>query len=283
MGSRVLFLALAVALFSSMAFAGPQIVISDPLCTHAPGEIDLGSGAFSFTFNGQSSLTFCNTTAQTFTSLNFTITMPTAVNLGGFYCGAPDSGAAAFDYCMVLDPNKPNQGNGGLFGHNFGVNPQELVVHQFVTTYATLFPPAIKHDTPTSFYQNGTCFFGCTPGTTVGTDPSNILNLSFDIVNPLGLRPELCSNSIATPVIPCGLLPNHEFTLTLACDPKNTIDGGHPAIPCTSLPDGSGVSLEGFNNPNQVTFPTAVPEPTSLALLATAGIPALLRRRRKKS
>jgi hypothetical protein len=276
-------LALAtVVLFSNLAFAGPQIVISDPLCNGS--EIDLNSPGYSFTFSGQASLTFCNTTSNTFTSLNFTISAPTSFDLSGFYCGAPDAySTAAFDYCLVLDPSQANQGlNNHLFGGNLGVNPQELVVHQFVTTYPKPTFPYIpfQHDGPTKFYQTDQCYFGCQTNS-VGSDDGTSVHLSFNLLNPFELRPELCLASIALPSIPCGLLPNHQFTLTFACDAGNTTDGGEPKIPCTDLPDGTTVSFVGSANPNQVDFPTAVPEPATLLLVATAGIPAFLRRRKK--
>lgn len=279
MGSRLFFAALILVMFSSLAFAGPQIVISDPICNGStPGDINLGSNTYAFVYNGQASFTFCNTTTTTFTALNFTISTPTPIDLSGFYCGAPDAFLnAAFDYCLVLDPNRANQGkNSQLFGQ---ATPSELVVHQFVTSYP-LFPDIGPfHDTPTKFYQNNNCFFGCQTNN-VGSLIDNLVNLSFNLYTPLNVRPENCLDQFGVQ-IPCGLRPNHEFTITFACDPKNTPAGGHPLIPCTSLPDGSGVSFEGFPAGNQVTFPAAVPEPTTLTLLATAGIPALLRRRRK--
>ncbi len=282
MGSRVLYLALAVVLFSSMAFAGPQIVINDPLCNGT--EIPLGpSGTFSFTYTGQSSLTFCNTTSNTFTSLNFTITAPTNFDLNGFYCGSPDdTTTAAFDYCLVLDPKHaaPAGQNAQLYGNTpppfagLGGNPNELVVHQFVTSYP-LPVAGPNHDTPSSFYQNDQCFFGCP---TVGSDMTDQAHLSFDLLqDPGGLRAALCQAQLI-PALPCGLLANHQFTMTLGCDEAN-ITGNHP---CTPLPPGSTISLQAFNGPDQVTFPTTVPEPATLTLLATAGIPALLRRRKKK-
>ena len=275
MGTRLLFLAVIVTILSSLAFAGPQVVVSDPTCNGS--EIALTSNSFSFTFTGQASLTFCNTTSTTFSSLNFTIGSPTAFDLGGFYCGAPDAySSAAFDYCLVLDPNHPNAGNNSqLYGGGFGVNPTEEVVHQFVTSYP--FPVAgPSHDGPSNFYQNGTCFFGCQTNN-VGTDMGNLVNLSFNLFDPLHIRPFLCVN-LSLPNLPCGLLPNHEFTLTFECDPNNT----HTNNPCTSLPLGSGVSFQGGANPDQVNFPPAVPEPATLILVASAGIPAFLRRWKKR-
>ena len=108
MGSRLLFAVAIVVLCTSSAFAGPQLVISDPLCTGS--DIPLVGGSYSFTFTGQNSLTFCNTGTSTLTSLNFTISAGTSFDLGGFYCGAPDAyQTAAFDYCLVLDPTQPNR------------------------------------------------------------------------------------------------------------------------------------------------------------------------------
>jgi hypothetical protein len=278
MGLRLLLAVAIVVLCTSSAFAGPQLVISDPLCTGS--EINLGAGSYSFTYNGQASLTFCNTTSSTFTDLNFTISASSAFDLSGFYCGAPDAyQTAAFDYCLVLDPNQANAGNNSqLYGGNLGVNPQELVLHQFVTSYPKSTFPFIplQHDGPTKFYQQNNCFFGCQTNN-VGSVTDDTVHLSFNLLNPLQLRPELCLASIALPTVPCGLLPGHQFTLTFACDPANT----DTRNPCTSLPDGAGVALVGNTSPNQVTFPTPVPEPTSLILMASAGIPALLRRRRK--
>lgn len=279
MGTRLLLALAAVVLFSNLAFAGPQIVISDPLCTGS--EIALGSASYSFSFTGQTSLTFCNTTDSTFSSLNFTISAPSAFDLSGFYCGAPDDHTtAAFDYCLVLDPNQANQGNSGLFGHNFGVNPQELVVHQFVTTYPKPTFPFVPflHDGPSDFYQDNTCFFGCQTHN-VGTITGDQVHLSFNLLTPFELRPAICLQFNQEATVPCGLLPNHQFTLTFACDPNNSSTDN--PIPCTSLPEGSGVSFLAGVDPDQVTFPAPVPEPTTLLLVATAGIPALLRRRKR--
>jgi hypothetical protein len=274
MGNRLLFLAVMVAMFSSLAFAGPQVVVSDPICNGS--EIALNSNAFSFTFNGQTSLTFCNTTSSAFTSLNFTISSPNLFDLGGFYCGAPDNPqTAAFDYCLVLDPNHANAGNNSqLFGGTLGVNPTEQVVHQFVTSYPL---PVLggSHDGPTDFYQNNDCYFGCQTNN-VGSDMGSAVNLSFNLLDPLHIRPGICL-ALPLPNVPCGLLPGHEFTLTFDCDPNNTTTNN----PCTSLPLGSGVSFQAAVNPNQVDFPAAVPEPATLMLVASAGIPAFLRRRKK--
>jgi len=274
MGSRLLFAVAIVVLCTSSAFAGPQIVISDPGCS---GGINLNGGSYSFTFSGQTSLTFCNNGATTLTSLNFTISSPTTqFDLAGFYCGAPDNPqTAAFDYCLVLDPSQANAGNNNqLFGGTLGVNPTERVVHQFVTDYPI---PVFggSHDGPTDFYQHNDCFFGCQTNN-IGPDTGNVVNLSFNLLDPLHIRPGICL-ALPLPNVPCGLLPGHEFTLTFACDTSNTT--GDRA--CTNLPTGAGVSFQGAANPDQINFPAAVPEPTTLILMATAGIPALLRRRRK--
>lgn len=281
MGTRLLLAVAFLVLFSSVAFAGPQIVISDPLCTGS--EISLSSASYSFSFNGQTSLTFCNTTSSTFTSLNFTISTPAAIDLSGFYCGAPDTSTmAAFDSCLVLDPNQaaPAGQNGQLYYGNI-LQPDELVAHQFVTTYFKPTFPFIFHDGPSDFYQDNTCYYGCQTHN-VGSISSDLVHLSFDLLTPLNLRPAICSDpNVANLItnVPCGLLPNHQFTLTFACDPDNTGDG--TSIPCTSLPNGSGVSFVASPSPDQVNFPAAVPEPTTLVLFATAGIPAFLRRRKK--
>lgn len=280
MGTRLLLAFATVVLFSNLAFAGPQIVISDPLCNGS--EIGLNSGSYSFTFNGQASLTFCNTTSSTFTSLNFTISAPTAFDLSGFYCGSPDDyTSAAFDSCLVLDPNQaaPGGQNGNLFYGNL-LQPNELAIHQFVTSYPKPTFPwlPLLHDGPSDFYQDNTCYYGCQTHN-VGSISGNEVHLSFDLLTPLELRPAICLQFNQETNLPCGLLPNHQFTLTFACDPNNTGDG--TAIPCTSLPDGSGVSFLASTGSDQVNFPTPVPEPTTLLLVATAGIPAFLRRRKK--
>ena len=75
MGSRLFFAALIVVMFSSLAFAGPQIVISDPLCNGSEMALD-PSGHASFVYSGQTTLTICNTGSTTFTALNFTINTP---------------------------------------------------------------------------------------------------------------------------------------------------------------------------------------------------------------
>jgi len=278
MGTRLLFLAVILTIFSSLAFAGPQVVVSDPICNGT--ETALTSNSFSFTYNGQASLTFCNTTNTTFSSLNFTISA-TSIDIGGFYCGAPDPSSplpAAFDYCLVLDPTHPNAGNNNqLYGGGLGVNPTEQVVHQFVTSYPfPLFGPS--HDGPSSFYQNDTCYFGCQTNS-VGGDTGSLVNLSFNLFDPLNIRPAICLN-LPLPNLPCGLMPNHEFTLTFACDPSNT--NTNSGSSCTPLDPGSGVSFQGASNPDQVNFPAAVPEPATLMLVASAGIPAFLRRRKKR-
>ena len=278
MGSRLFLAALIVVMFSSLAFAGPQIVISDPICNGSEIALD-ASGHASFVFNGQNSLTFCNTGTTTFTALNFTISTPSPIDLSGFYCGAPNAFlSAAFDYCLVLDPNQANQGlNAQLFGQ---ATPTEFVVHQFVTSYP-LFPDiGPTHDTPNRFYQTNRCFFGCQTNNQ-GSVIDDLVNLSFNLYTPFNVRPVNCLDAFNIPV-PCGLRPNHQFTLTFDCDPGNvSSDTNHPAIPCTDLPDGTGISMQGFPTGNQITFPAAVPEPATLALIAGAGIPALLRRRRK--
>jgi hypothetical protein len=281
MGSRLLFAVAILVLCTSSAFAGPQIVISDPLCTGSSSEISLTSPGYSFTFsNGQASLTFCNNTTTTFTSLNFTISSATQFDLGGFYCGAPDDHTvAAFDSCLVLDPTTgaPAGQNGQLFYGN-QLQPNELVLHQFVTSYPKPTFPYIpfSHDGPSDFYQNNDCYYGC--GSVV-SQLGNEVHLSFDLLTPLNLRPAICLQFNQETNIPCGLLPNHQFTLTFACDPNNT--GTGTAIPCDSLPDGAGVSFLASTSPDQVTFPAPVPEPTTLLLIASAGIPAFLRRRKK--
>ena len=277
MGSRVLVAVVVVLLFSSVAFAGPQLVISDPNCTGS--EIQLMSGGYSFTYNGEASFTFCNASSQTFTSLNFTISLPTSFDLSGFYCGSPDNySTAAFDYCLVLDPTQsaPAGQNANLYGNNLGLGgqPTELVVHQFVTSYPV---PVVGpgHDTPTSFYQNDQCFFGCP---TTSGDMGDQVHLSFNLLKDVGgIRAALCQAEII-PALPCGLLSDHQFTLTLGCDQAN-VTGSHPCVP---LPTGSGVSFQAFTNQDQVTFPAPVPEPTTLVLLATAGIPAIWRRRKQR-
>ena len=277
MGSRLFFAALIVVMFSSLAFAGPQIVISDPICNGS--EINLSTNTYAFVYNGQASFTFCNTTNTTFTALNFTIATPTPIDVSGFYCGAPNAFlTAAFDYCLVLDPNQANQPgvNAQLFGQ---ATPNEFVVHQFVTSYPFFPDIGPIHDTPNRFYQTNRCFFGCQTNNQGGVI-DDLVNLSFNLYTPLNVRPENCLDQFNIPV-PCGLRPNHEFTITFACDPQNTTEGGRPVIPCSDLPDGSTVSFVGFPAGDQITFPAAVPEPATIALIAGAGIPALLRRRKK--
>jgi hypothetical protein len=130
--SRLLGLLFVLLFCSTFALAGPPIAISDPGCPDGGIALD-ASGAASFTVGiGTPSVTICNTTsgegAVDYRSLNFTINFASSVFLDGIYCGAPDTGPAAFDYCNVLDPS-----NG------------DALVNHFVAGV----------DTPSSFYADG--------------------------------------------------------------------------------------------------------------------------------
>jgi hypothetical protein len=271
---RLLIPLCAVLFCTTLAFAGPQISVSDPTCTHLSPEIQLHSNTFAFTFDpNNQTLTFCNATTDTWKSLNFTIAFTTSINLSGIYCGGPDNfTASAFDYCMVLDPSKPLAGTDPKYGQPI----QSTLLHEFVVS---------NGDTPANFFSaNPSCYFGCDPATPV--DNNTLVQLSFNL-QPSNLEGsphngndcdndnEDQQNEDAEDFRACGLLPNHQFTISLGCPAGVT--------GCDSWATGGTSSFFGLasTSPNTTTFPS-VPEPSTILLVASAGVPTLLRRFRRK-
>ncbi len=257
MGARLLFIALLVTILSSVAFAGPQVVVSDPFCSNPPGsnnEILLNSGNYSFTVNGATTLTFCNFSnpGVTFEHLNLAITFATAIDLSSIYCGGPNSpsgspetpGYPPFNYCAVMDPNVAPTGpepfsNQALAGK---------LIHEFVVD---------NGDTPNNFFNNDSCTFGCPSVAYIG----NSVYLSFNVGGP---NPH------------SGLLRGDTFTINLGCSPTDGVDPN-----CSNdLFKNASFTFNVDSNPSSTQFPSTVPEPATIVLLATAGIPALLRRKK---
>jgi hypothetical protein len=268
---RLLVALCALLFITTFAFAGPQIAVSDPSCSGT--ETQLHSNTFAFTFDpAHQTLTFCNATQDTWKSLNFTIAFTTPINISGIYCGGTDNFAtSAFDYCMVLDPSKPQSGQDPKYHQTIN----SKLLHEFVVS---------NGDTPKKFFATTpSCFFGCDPAAPL--DVQSLVQLSFN------LRPSLLRNDNnncdgeqegsqqegASDFRACGLLSNHQFTISLGC-PTGVIG-------CDSWSTGGTPIFfaQASTSPNTTTFPN-VPEPSTIALLAGAGIPALLRRfRRRKS
>ncbi|HET9696919.1 MAG TPA: PEP-CTERM sorting domain-containing protein [Terriglobales bacterium] len=264
MGSRLVLAVLFVIMVTSAAFAGPQIVISDPFCSNPPGsnnEILLNSGNYSFTVNGPTTLTFCNFSnpGVTFAHLNMAITFGSTINLASLYCGGPNSpsptpetpGYPPFNYCAVMDPNVAPSGpepfsNQALAGK---------LIHEFVVD---------NGDTPNNFFNNDQCFFGCNPSVAY---LGNTVYLSFNVG---GQHPQT------------GLLRGDTFAITLGCSAPVTNLANIPDPNCNDdLFKDATFSFNVGSNPSSTQFPTTVPEPATLTLLGAAVIPAFLRRRKK--
>jgi hypothetical protein len=244
-----LVLSILVLLFSaSLAFAGPLITVGDPQCSgNETYKLSTLQGTGFVITDPTQAITVCNDTEQNFSNLNFTFDFaPTVFNLATIYCGAPDSGPAAFDTCSVLDPTT------------------NTLIHTF----------AAGTDTPTSFYQSYSCSFGCnteTPPTIDGTS----VHLSFN------LTPILLATTFATDSdyeSPCnsevgrdGLLAGCTFTIAFNCP---STDG---AVSCDSIPVGTRAALLASNTFNNTTFPT-VPEPASIFLMAGGVLPLVFRK-----
>jgi hypothetical protein len=246
-------------MLTSAAFAGPQIVISDPFCSNNPnsGEIPLSQGTYSFTLNGPATLTFCNTStspAATFQHLNFAIQFASSIDLASLYCGGPNTPYSspnggnypAFDYCAVLDPNQPNTTSGKE--PYSGQDVTGKLVHEFVIAH---------NDTPNSFFNDGTCYYGCSAP---NSDLGSLVYLSFNLV----------PNSNFT-----GLLPGRTFSITLDCSSTNDPN-------CNDdLFKGASFAFNVDSGLNSTDFPnTPVPEPATLTMLAGGGVAALVRRRK---
>jgi hypothetical protein len=252
-------------LCTGLAFAGPQISVSDPDCTHSGSEIQLTTNNFSFTLGSQTTITFCNATQDTWQSLNFTVQLGSNIDLAGIYCGGPsDLPHSAFDYCMVLDPSQPIEGTEPKYGNEIN----SFLVHEF-----SAVPDG---DKPTDFYNTpNRCFYGCalksdgSPGTQITNVIGSVVQFSFN------LRPQLTFASVNAnePNAPNGLLPNEQFTLSFDCSVSS---GG-----CDPWSGNTVFSFVASTSPNTTDFPTTVPEPATLVLMASAGIPAFLRRRKK--
>lgn len=270
---RLLMLALGLLLCTSFAFAGPQISIADPGCQ--PGDTQLFTNTFTFTYDSNHPvMTFCNSTEDTWESLNFTITLPSAIDLAGIYCGGPDQpytdgNSPAFDFCMVLDPSRPLVEGGEP--HGYAIN--STLIHEFDVNWEG------GPDTPTSFFSGDSCFYGCP---TTFNDPDNLKNiveLSFQLQPTF----EFAALVNALDDVDCtstdprqGLRPGCQFTISLACPPD---------LAGCNADDWNGAVFNGLASPfaNTQDFPAPVPEPASIALLSGGALTMLRRVKRNRA
>jgi hypothetical protein len=201
----------------------------------------------------------------TFAHLNLAITFASAIDLSSIYCGGPDNpdsdpgdaGYPPFDYCAVMDPNQPASGPETFSNQALAGN----LIHQFVEE---------NGDTPSNFYNNNFCFFGCSPD--IGPYPGSTVFLSFNVG---GQHPQT------------GLFRGDTFQITLGCtapiEEGPEIESETEGDPNCSddLFKNATFAFNVDSNQSSTQFPTVVPEPATITFFALAGIPALLRRRKK--
>jgi hypothetical protein len=248
--SRPIFLLFGLLLFTTFAFAGPQIAVSDPNCNGTETINMTGPTATYVITAPTGQITVCNGTGMDFTNLNFTLSFPSQLNLATIYCGGPDQGAAPFDYCNVFDPAN-----------------QDSLIHTFSVA---------NGDTPSSFYGDYSCAFGCDGP--VPDIPGSLVHLSLNLFSESRNYSFLDKDDQN----PCdlsgsGLLSNCRFTITFAC--PDISDG---AVSCDPIPVGTGIAFTASNINDNPLFPAPVPEPASIFLTSGVVVPVLVRKFRKR-